>query len=400
MTHPKAQIRFIFATIFLDVLGIGFIIPILPDVIRRFGHSESFVNEYYGYFVSVYALMQLLMSPLLGVLSDRFGRRPILLVSLMGASLDYVMMAYAPTLTLLFIGRMISGLTGASMTVATSYIADVSDDTNRAANFGMIGAAFGLGFIFGPIMGGFLGTYDLHYPFLAAAFLNLLNFAFGYFVLPESLPPSLRRAISLKRLNPLKALVHAFSHPGILMLICVHFFFQLSGLVYPSIWTLFVQHKFSWSSFDVGLSLSVVGLATAAVQGGLTRIIIPKLGESRSIVVGLIIQMIAMVLFAFVAPPIWLYPVILFSSLSGISGPALQSILTKFVPANEQGELQGSLISITSLASILAPLLYTQTLDFGIQHLSFPGLPFISSMVLCLVCFVILIVWKNKPTNR
>lgn len=400
MILPKARIRFIFATIFLDVLGIGLIIPILPDVIRRFGHSESFVTEYYGYFVSVYALMQLLMSPLLGVLSDRFGRRPILLVSLMGAGLDYLFMAYAPTLTLLFIGRMISGLTGASMTVATSYIADVSNDSNRASNFGMIGAAFGLGFIFGPIMGGLLGSYDLHFPFLAAAFLNLLNFAFGYFVLPESLPENLRRAVSIARLNPLKALRHAFSHPGILMLIWVHFFFQLSGLVYPSIWTLFVQHKFSWSPFDVGLSLSVVGLATATVQGGLTRLIIPKLGESRAIVIGLVVQMIAMILFALVSNAIWLYPVILISSFSGISGPALQSILTKFVPSNEQGELQGSLISITSLASILAPLVYTKSLDFGIQRLDFPGLPFITSMCLSLVCFVILIVWKNKQTKN
>jgi DHA1 family tetracycline resistance protein-like MFS transporter len=185
MQSKSASVRFIFATIFLDALGIGILIPVFPDVIRRFGHDPSFVNHYYGYFISIYALMQFLASPILGSLSDRFGRRPVLLISLLGAGLDYLLMAFAPTLGILFAGRIVSGLTGASMTVASSYMADISDDSNRSANFGMIGAAFGLGFIVGPGLGGLLGHMGHHAPFIAAAVFNLLNFAFGYFILPN-----------------------------------------------------------------------------------------------------------------------------------------------------------------------------------------------------------------------
>lgn len=385
MKTSKASVRFIFATIFLDVVGIGLIIPTLPEVIRRFGHSESFVNDYYGIFISVYAFMQLIMSPLLGALSDRYGRRPILLVSLLGAAFDYLLMAFAPNLTVLFIGRVISGLTGASMTVATSYIADVSDDSNRAANFGMIGAAFGLGFIFGPLLGGVLGSFGAHYPFLAAALLNLANFAFGYFVLPESLPPTERRQVQLKRLNPLTGLLHAFSRPGILVLVWIHFFFQISGQVYPSIWTLFVQHKFSWDAFAVGLSLSVVGISSAFVQGVLTRVLTPKLGEHRAAFVGLLIQAVSMLAFAFISTSWLLYPVIVLSCFAGLAGPSIQALLTQRVPMNEQGELQGSLTSVTSLAAILSPLIYTQCLDIGIQSMQFPGLPFLVAAGLGLV---------------
>lgn len=400
MKIKKASVRFIFATIFLDVLGIGLLIPILPEVIRRFGQSETFVNEYYGYFVSVYALMQLLMSPLLGALSDRFGRRPVLLVSLLGAGLDYIMMAFAPTLTLLFIGRIISGLSGAGITVATSYIADVSDDSNRAANFGMIGAAFGLGFIFGPLIGGLLGSLGAHLPFLAAAALNLLNFAFGYFVLPESLPVESRRAVDLKRLNPLSALKHAFTRPGILGLVWVHFFFQVSGLVYPAIWTLFTQHKFGWSALQVGVSLSLVGICAAVAQGGLTRLVVPRLGERFSFQIAIGVQCVALLLFSVIPDGYWIYAVIVISSLAGIAGPALQSLLTQRIPSNEQGELQGSLVSITSLASIIAPLLYTRSLQAGIEDFGFPGLPFLVSFALTLTCLLLLTYWRGSSEAR
>lgn len=400
MISRKASVHFIFATIFIDMMGIGLIIPTLPDVIRRFGTSESFVSEYYGYFVSVYALMQLLMSPLLGALSDRFGRRPILLISLLGAGLDYIMMAFAPTLSILFIGRIISGLTGANVTVATSYIADVSDDNNRAANFGLIGAAFGLGFIFGPLLGGLLGSYGAHIPFLAAAFLNLLNFAFGMAVLPESLPPELRRPVQLKRLNPFNALLHAFSRPGIMGLIWIHFFFNIAGLVYPNIWTLFVQHKFQWTPFQVGLSLSLVGLSAAAVQGLLTRVVVPRFGEIKAIIVGLMIQAVCLVAFA-QTPDNWiLYVVILVSSLAGLAGPSLHALLTQRVPSSEQGELQGSIVSVTSLASIIAPLLYTRSFEWGIQHKNWPELPFYVAVGVTVLCLGILMSWKHSTQQN
>lgn len=385
MRSGPAGLRFIFCTLFLDVLGIGLVIPTLPDVIRRFGHSELFVTEYYGYFVSVYSLMQLLMSPLLGVLSDRYGRRPVLLVSLLGAGLDYLLMAFAPNLTWLFLGRMISGLTGASMTVATSYIADISTDANRAANFGVMGAAFGLGFIFGPLIGGLLGANGAHWPFIAAAVLNLLNFTFGLFVLPESLALELRRPVEVSRLNPLSALIHAFSHPGMLLLVWVHFFTQISGQVYPSIWTLYVQHRFHWTPVEVGLSLCAVGVVSAIVMGGLTRPIVARLGEFKTLAWGLFAQSLSFLGFAFVPSGWMLYGVIVVSGLGGMGGPALQSLISATIPSQEQGELQGSLVSVTSLAAILAPLIYTRGLEFGILQWDFPGLPFLVALLLSFV---------------
>ena len=206
MKKSKASIVFIVITILLDAIGIGIVIPILPDVIRRFGSDPSFVSTYFGYFISVYALMQFLASPLLGSLSDRFGRRPVLLVSLLGAGLDYILMAFAPSMIFLFIGRIISGLTGASMTVASSYIADISDDHNRTSNFGLIGASFGVGFIVGPALGGFVGSYGHQWPFLLASFLSLSNFVFGLFILPESLPIDKRRNVEIARMNPFKSI--------------------------------------------------------------------------------------------------------------------------------------------------------------------------------------------------
>jgi len=234
------------------------------------------------------------------------------------------------------------------------------------------------------------------YPFLAAAVLNLLNFAFGFFVLPESLASELRRPIQIKRLNPLSALMHAFSRPGILVLVWAYFFFQVSGQVYPSIWTLFVQHKFAWSVLEVGISLSVVGISSALIQGFLTRILVPRLGEHKAAIWGMLAQTFAMASFAFISVSWLMYPMIVISCLSGITGPSLQSMLTQQVPLNEQGELQGSLMSLTSLAAIISPLLYTQTLELGIQHIDFPGLPFIMATGLSLICLILLL--RRKQT--
>ncbi len=354
-----ASVRFIFATIFLDALGIGVLIPVFPDVIRRFGHDPSFVNHYYGYFISVYALMQFLASPILGSLSDRFGRRPVLLVSLLGAGLDYLLMAFAPTLGILFAGRIISGLTGASMTVASSYMADISDDSNRSANFGMIGAAFGLGFIVGPGLGGILGHYGHQAPFIAAAAFNLLNFAFGYFILPESLDQAHRRKIALKKLNPFHSLAKVLFKPGMRILVWIYFLLYLAGQSHPSIWTLYTQYKFNWSTFEVGLSLSFVGISVAFVQGYLTRIIVPKWGEVKALNIGIVFGILAFAGFAFATQGWMLYAVLGLTCLNGITGPASMSLISKDTPPQEQGELQGTLISIASLTSIIGPLIYT-----------------------------------------
>nr|AIA18793.1 Tetracycline_Resistance_MFS_Efflux_Pump [uncultured bacterium] len=403
MTPRQSSVRFIFATILLDALGIGLIIPILPDVIRRFGAEANFVNHYFGYFISVYALMQFVASPVLGSLSDRFGRRPILLVSLLGAGLDYVLMALAPNLWILFFGRVIAGLTGASMTVASSYMADISDDSNRSSNFGMIGAGWGLGFIAGPMLGGLLGSFGSHYPFYAAAVLNLLNFAFGYFILPESLPTSQRRKIDIKRLNPLRSLLKVFVPSSTVVLIYVYTLVYLAGHAHPSIWTLFTQFKFGWSAFQVGLSLSVVGISIAIVQGGLTRVVIPKLGEPKALSVGLWFNVVGFALFAFATQGWMMYAILAVSSLSGIAGPALQSLISKDIPPSEQGELQGSLISIGSLTAIVGPLIYTNafaTFTKPDAVYFFPGVPYLLAAVISFAGWALLVIAQRQHKHK
>lgn len=401
MNKKKASVQFIFATIFLDALGIGILIPVLPDLIRRFSDNADSVSHYFGYFISVYALMQFLASPILGALSDRFGRRPVLLVSLMGAVLDYILMAFAPNLTILFIGRVIAGLTGASMTVATAYMADISDDKNRAANFGLIGAAFGFGFIVGPAIGGFTGSLGHQYPFLVAAGLNLLNFIFGVFILPESLPKELRRKVELTKLNPLKSLVKILKPSPILALIWVNFLLYFAGQVHPASWALFTEFKFKWSPTDIGLSLSVVGIAMAVVQGGLTRILIPKLGEWRSVFIAIVVSTIAYAGYAYATESWMMYAILIPSSIAGIAGPALQSLISRDTPMQEQGELQGSLVALISLSAILGPLLYTELFarmtSSGVTT-PFPGAPYVAASIITLLSGVIFILRPRHTT--
>lgn len=393
MNRPKAAARFIFVTIFLDALGIGLLIPVFPDVIRRFGTDPAFVSRYFGAFIAVYALMQFLASPVLGSLSDRYGRRPVLLVSLLGAGLDYVLMALAPTLGFLFAGRILSGLTGASMTVASSYMADVSTDKTRSANFGLIGAGFGFGFVVGPALGGLLGHYGPAAPFFAAAVLTLVNFAFGCFVLPESLPPELRRPLELKRLNPFAAVFRILRPSPIALLVWAYLLIYLGGNSHPSIWTLYTEHKFGWTSFQVGLSLSFVGVSIGVSQGWLTRILIPKLGERRSLNFGLFFYILGFALFALATQGWMMYAIMVLFALSGVSGPALQSLISRGTSPSEQGELQGSLISIASLTSIVGPVLYTSlftAFTAPSAPLEFPGAPYVAASVICLIAYLVL----------
>ncbi|MFM6928281.1 MAG: TCR/Tet family MFS transporter [Bdellovibrio sp.] len=401
MKSKSASVRFIFATIFLDALGIGILIPVFPDVIRRFGHDPSFVNHYYGYFISIYALMQFLASPILGSLSDRFGRRPVLLISLLGAGLDYLMMAFAPTLGILFAGRIVSGLTGASMTVASSYMADISDDSNRSANFGMIGAAFGLGFIVGPGLGGLLGHLGYQAPFIAAAVFNLLNFAFGYFILPESLDAAHRRKVELKKLNPFHSLFKLLFQPGMRILIWIYLLLYLAGQVHPSVWTLYTQYKFNWSAFEVGMSLSFVGLSVAFTQGYLTRIFVPKWGELNALRVGIIFYILDFIALAFASQGWMMYAIIAVTTLSGITGPASQSLISKDIPPSEQGELQGTLISIASLTAILGPLFYTDLFarfTNGSMGVQFSGAAYFSAGLISILAMVLLAFFKPKES--
>ncbi len=396
MTTSKARLSFLFITAALDMIGVGLIIPSLPDVVRRFITDEAQVTEYFGYFMSVYALMQFVASPILGALSDLFGRRPILLTSLIMAGIDYLLMAFAPDLTWLFIGRMISGLTGASVTVCMAYVADISDDSNRSNNYGMIGAALGLGFIIGPALGGYLGHFSPQAPFLAAAILNILNFLFGLFVLPESFAKEKRKKPQWRKLNPFSSLKNIFHDPLILSFASVHFLFQLAGMTHPSIWTLYTEHRFGWSSTQVGLSLTLVGLLIAIAQGWLTRIVMPKWGEHKVLIYCAFGNFISFILYGLAYEGWMMYFVILFTSLFFVAQPALQSLATKNIPEHEQGEFQGALVGLTSLASIINPLIISRVFShFSDQEgLYLPGAPYYLAAMVSFVGWLVIV--KSK----
>ncbi len=394
--NSTARVQFIFFTILLDAISVGLLIPVLPDVLKRFSLSGAEVSEYFGYFLGLFSLMQFVASPILGALSDRYGRRPVLLISLLGAGLDYLLMAFAPNLTILFLGRIISGLTGANLTVASSYMADISDDSNRSANFGLIGAAFGVGFIAGPLLGGVLSHLGPQAPFIGAAILNLLNFFFGVFVLPESLSLTNRRKSQLRHLNPFVSIFRVLKPSPYVVLIYIYFMIFLAGQVHPVNWTLYSELKFGWSSWQVGLSLSFVGVMLAIVQGGLTRVIIPKLGEKRAFTLGLCIYVLGFFLFG-IAPEGWMmYPIIILFAFSGVTIPSLQSIVSRQIPPHQQGELQGSLVSLGSLAAIIAPLLFTKLFSnftdpqsFMGTHFYFPGIAYVTAAFICLLALTL-----------
>jgi DHA1 family tetracycline resistance protein-like MFS transporter len=397
MNQRAASVPFIFITILLDAIGVGLLIPVLPDVLRRFFTDATSVSSHYGIFIAVYALMQFVASPVLGSLSDHFGRRAILLLSLFGSSIDYLVMAFAPTLGILYAGRVVSGLTGASMTVASSYMADISTDQNRSANFGMIGAAWGFGFIAGPLLGGLLSSHGPTAPFLVAALLNFLNFLFGMFVLPESLIPSRRRKIRYENMNPFKSLRKVLRPSPYMPLIWVYFLLFLAGQVHPANWTLYTQMKFGWSTWQVGLSLSFVGVVVAVSQGWLTRILIPRMGEERALTMGVWIYVVSFVLFGIATQGWMMYAIIVFFALSGVAIPALQSIVARHVPPNEQGELQGSLVSLGSLSSILGPLVFTWLfVKFTKPDAAFyfPGAAYMGAAVICAAALAL----RFRPT--
>lgn len=401
MRKAEASKLFIFITILLDAIGIGVIIPILPEVIKRFGTSSDFVSTYFGYFISVYALMQFLASPLLGSLSDKYGRRPVLLVSLLGSGLDYLLMAFAPSLWILFLGRVISGLTGANQTVAASYIADISTAENRASNFGMIGAAFGIGFVFGPALGGIVGSFGHQWPFILASILTLLNFLFGMFVLPESLSLEHRRNVEFSKLNPLRSLAHTFFKPSLSLFIWIYFLSNLAGQVHPSVWTLYTSYKFNWTSMQVGLSLAAVGISFGIGQGVTTRFAVPRLGEKNAVLLGTFILTSSYFGYAIASAGWMMYPIISLMIFGGIAIPSLQSLMTKEVAPNEQGELQGSLVSVMSLTSILGPLIYTNLFSHftGPFTISFPGAPYATASFISLIC-LLLIFFKTKIRKK
>lgn len=394
MANRKAGMAFIFTTITLDMIGLGLIIPSLPSIMQRFLSDPTEIAAHYGYFVSIYAAMQFLASPLLGALSDVFGRKPILLISLVIAGLDYLLMAFAPTLPLLFAGRVVSGLTGANVTVAMAYIADISTDKNRSANFGLIGAAFGLGFILGPALGGLLGNAHAYLPFLVAAGLNLANFLFGLFVLPES--NRVRDGkLQWAKINPFQSLATIFRSNALIALLIVYFLSMLAGQTHPSVWVLYTQTRFNWHAAEVGLSLALVGLLSAFVQAGLTRVLVPRLGEFASVLLSNLGLTIAYVLFGLANEGWMMYAILGGSAVFWVGTPALQSLITSRATSQAQGELQGTLVSLSSLASIINPLAVTQLFSyFTSTRAPFhaPGAPYFLAGFMSALAFVVSLV--------
>jgi DHA1 family tetracycline resistance protein-like MFS transporter len=390
----KAAVGFIFLTLVIDIIGLGIIIPVVPQLIKGLIHTDdiSKVSLYGGWLTFLYATMQFLFAPMIGSLSDKYGRRPVLLFSLLGFGLDYLFLAFAPSIFWLFIGRTISGITGASVTTASAYMADISDESNRAKNFGMIGAAFGIGFIIGPMLGGFLGEIGPRIPFLVAAGLALCNALYGYFVLPESLAPENRRDFNLKRSNPLSSLFHLRKYPAVSGLIFSLLFIYLGSHAVQSNWSYANIEKFHWTPKMIGFSLGMVGLLVGIVQGVLIRFINPKLGNEKSVYIGIALYALGLLLFAFASSTWMMFVFLIPYCLGGISGPALQSLISVHVPKNEQGELQGSLTSIMSVTSIVGPLIMTSLFAYFTKPsnpIYFPGSSFLLGAVFMVISAVI-----------
>jgi DHA1 family tetracycline resistance protein-like MFS transporter len=389
----RAAVAFIFVTILLDTLALGLIIPVLPKLVESFVDNDTAkAAQLFGLFGTAWAAMQLLFSPILGALSDRFGRRPVVLLSNFGLALDYVLMALAPSLTWLFVGRVISGITSASISTSFAYIADITPPERRAAVFGKVGAAFGAGFILGPALGGLLGGMDPRLPFWFAAGLSFANTLYGLLILPESLPRDRRASLRWKSANPLGSLHLLRSDPVLAGLSVVNFFAQLAHVVLPSTFVLYATYRYGWDTATVGLTMALVGVCAMAVQGAGVGPIVRRLGESRALLLGLACGAAGFLIFA-VAPtgPLsWLgIPVM---ALWGVAGAAIQALMTRRVAPDQQGQLQGATSSVQSLSQLIGPFLFTLTFAYFISPqapVKLPGAPFFLASALLLLSLVI-----------
>lgn len=376
----KAAARFIFVTLLLDVIGIGLIIPVLPQlVIDMTGGDATTGARWYGPVVALYAAMQFIFAPVLGVLSDRYGRRPVILLSLLGFGLNYLILAFAPNLLWLIIGRIVAGITGATITAANAYLADISTPETRARNFGLVGAAFGVGFILGPAAGGMLGEIGIRVPFLVSAGVVLINALWGYFVLPESLPESQRKPIQWSRANPLRTVGRLRDYPLVGRLAVAFVLSTLAQRGLESVWVLHGTHRYGWSEMENGLTLALVGLMTVIIQGGVIRVAVPRLGERRAILLGLGAASLGNMLWGLSGASWQALAVIPLASLGGLAMPTLQGVAAGAVPQSEQGSVQGALTSVLSLTAIVAPLISTGLFSHFTREaasVKVPGAPF------------------------
>lgn len=408
MLHSKrASLGFIFATILIDCTGFGIIIPVIPKLVEKLSGTDiSEASTIGGWLMFIYAGMQFIFSPVLGGLSDRFGRRPVLLISLLGLGLDYFLLAFAPDIAWLVIGRLIAGICGASFSTAGAYIADISPPEKRAQNFGLIGAAFGVGFIVGPLLGALFSKIDVRAPFMAAGVLSLLNFLYGLFFVPESLSKENRRKFDWKRANPLGTFLNLKRYPQIILLVTGLLVLFIAGKTIETIWGYYNIKKFNWSEQEIGYSLAFVGVLISIVQGGLIRWAIPKFGQKGSIFIGLTLYTIGLIFFSFASSSWMMYAALIPYCLGGLSGPSIQGIISNQVPANEQGEIQGVFTSLMSISSIISPLLMTNLFYLFSKAdapVYFPGASFLLSSLLCIASAVLIYMGlkqKQAKTNN
>jgi len=392
---------FVFITVALDMLALGVMIPVLPKLIIEFeGGNVADAAGVAGVFGFSWAAMQFVFSPLLGAISDRRGRRPVILLSNLGLGLDYLLMAMAPSLSWLFVGRLISGITSASYSTAAAYVADVTPEDERAAKFGMLGAAFGLGFIVGPALGGLLGGVSLRLPFYAAAGLSLANAAYGFFILPESLPLERRAPFAWSKANPIGALALLRSHPRLLGLAGVAFLYNVAHDSLPSVFVLYTDYRYHWGERMVGFCLAVVGVTSTIVSALLIGPIVKRVGERRALLLGLSFGVLGFAVYGWAPTGSWFLTGIPLVALWGLSGPAFQALMSRRVDSTEQGRLQGALASMSGITGMLGPLLFTQVFAFGIssQTLRLPGAPFwTSSLLLVASLLVAFLVARDEP---
>ena len=397
----RLPVLFILITVMLDAMGIGLIVPVMPDLIIEVqGGTLATAALWGGVLSTVFAVMQFGFSPLLGNLSDRFGRRPVLLISLVVMALDYLVMALAGSMWLLLIGRVVGGITAATHSTASAFMADISKPEDKAANFGLIGAAFGMGFVLGPLAGGMLGELGTRAPFYAAAGLAALNTVLGYFVLYETVTDRIRRPFSWRRASPLGAFRSVARLPGIGRLLWVYFIYSVAFYVYPSVWSYFTQERFGWTPQTIGLSLALFGIMMAIVQGGLIRLVLRRVGDRRTVIYGHVFDIFAFGLIATVTSgpvALILTPI---AALGALITPALQGIMSRAVEDDAQGELQGVLTSVHALAMIVSPLLMTSvfaTFTRDPSTLYFPGAPFVVSLLLMLLGLLIFL--RARPVE-
>ena len=383
---------FVFVTVLIDAMGIGIILPVMPDLIRELTDLPLGAAALWGGYLSfVYALMQFAFGPTLGNLSDRFGRRPVLLISLFALAVDYLVMGFAPTLWLLFAGRALAGIAGATYSTANAFMADISPPDRRAQNFGLIGAGFGVGFIAGPVIGGLAAELGTRAPFFVAAALAMVNFAYGALVLPETLAPENRRRFDWRRANPLGAARQIASMPMLAWFFVAMFLFDLAHHSYPAVWSFYTKEAFAWTNAEIGLSLAIVGVSFAVAQGWLIRVVIPRMGEVPTAFWGFVLSIAGLVAFGLATEGWMVYVIIPFTGLGALITPAMTALMSRRVPADAQGELQGALAGVLGVTLIVSPVLMTQIFGHftsAAAPIYLPGAPFLGAAVLMALALV------------